>query len=271
MRTKLIVTLIMLLTVVVAFADNSYKVTSSSRLNVRKSPSKTSTVIGTFESGQQIEVLSVSNGWAQVRYNDKTGYVSARYIALLPAPANTEVTKEELKEEPVAGSNDYEKSPDHIERYNSETPENSDFESERKSGVFEITFSAGTFEYVKQSGSYGISWTSLPWKIAPGFYAGYHFSPFNFNFGLNDSTSDLIKLGPAVGYYFTPKIFIAMPLDVLCDVYFSENKTKTAWGMALAPSIYIGSKVGIFIGPQFGIGFSKGSKVSCGFRAGFYF
>lgn len=84
--------------------------------------------------------------------------------------------------------------------------------------------------------------------------------------------SDIIKLGPVIGYYFTPKTFISIPLDVLCDVYFdSEDKTKTAWGMSLAPTVYMGSKGGVFVGPQFTIGFSGGSKVSCGFRAGIYF
>ena len=98
------------------------------------------------------------------------------------------------------------------------------------------------------------------------------FSPLNFNYGLSDFNYDEIRLGPAIGYYFTPKIFISMPLDVLCDVYFGDNdETKTAWGIALAPAIYLGKKAGIFIGPQFQVGFSSGSKVSCGFRAGIYF
>ncbi len=148
------------------------------------------------------------------------------------------------------------------------------FEQDRKEWAFEVSFCASSFEDVKLSGSYGLSWTSLPWKLAPRLYAGYHFSPFNFNFGLVDSsmTSDLIKLGPAIGYYFTPKIFISMPLNVLCDVYFdSDDNTKTAWGMSLAPTVYIGSKGGVFIGPQFTVGFSGDSKVSCGFRAGIYF
>lgn len=151
-------------------------------------------------------------------------------------------------------------------------PEASDFESERKSNVWEISYSASTFEDVKLSGSYGFSWKIFPWEIAPKFYAGIHFSPLNLNYGLNDFNYDEIRLGPAIAYYFTPKIFLSVPLDLICDVYFdSEDNTKTAWGMALTPSIYIGSKAGVFIGPQFSVGFSDGSKVTCGFRAGIYF
>lgn len=147
----------------------------------------------------------------------------------------------------------------------------SDFDSERKSIVYELTYTAGSFEDVKLSGSYGFSWSMLPWEISPRLYTGIHFSPFNFNYGLNDFNYDEIRLGPAVGYYFTPKIFISAPLDVICDVYFDTNdKTKMTWGMALAPAVYIGNKAGIFVGPQFKFGFSGSSKLFCGFRAGLY-
>lgn len=109
MRLKrFIFTLMMTLIVVIALADNNYKVTSSSRLNVRKSPSTSAAVLGTFTSGQQIEVISISNGWAKVKYNGKTGYVSDRYIAPLPKPEKTEKVYEEPKEERVIVENDYE-------------------------------------------------------------------------------------------------------------------------------------------------------------------
>lgn len=91
----------MALIVVTAMAENNYKVTSSSRLNVRKSPSTSATVLGTFNSGQQIEVISISKGWAKVKYNGKVGYVSEKYISPLPKPEppKPEPTKEKPKEE----------------------------------------------------------------------------------------------------------------------------------------------------------------------------
>ncbi len=88
--------IIMALIVVAASAENNYKVTSSSRLNVRKSPSTSAAVLGTFSSGQQIEVISISKGWAKVKYNGKTGYVSEKYISPLPKP---EPKKPEPKKE----------------------------------------------------------------------------------------------------------------------------------------------------------------------------
>ncbi|MBQ9649077.1 MAG: hypothetical protein IJV25_01520 [Prevotella sp.] len=145
---------------------------------------------------------------------------------------------------------------------------------DRKENTYEVGYNAGTFDDVKLSGSYGLSMTALPWEITDNLYAGVHFSPFYFNFGLvdKDAISDMIKLGPAIGYYFTPTIFVAMPIAVACEVYFKDHDTKTAWGMSWAPSIYAGSnKFGIFAGPMFTISFEGDSKVSTGFRAGLYF
>lgn len=96
------------LVVITTFAENNYKVTSSSRLNVRKSPSTSAAVLGTFESGQQIEVVTVSNGWAKVKYNGKTGYVSDKYIAPLPKPEKPVKAHHKPKEEKVVITNDYE-------------------------------------------------------------------------------------------------------------------------------------------------------------------
>lgn len=154
-------------------------------------------------------------------------------------------------------------------------------EEERKSAVYEIGYTAGTFDDIKASGSYGFGWTILPWNLVDNLYAGIHFSPLNFNFGLVDSdfTTNVIKLGPAIGYYLTPNIFVSMPVTALCTVSFKsinedgkkESKTKLSWGMAWAPSIYVGKKVGIYVGPVFSMGFEGKTKVDCGFRAGFYF
>ena len=145
---------------------------------------------------------------------------------------------------------------------------------ERTDYVIEAGYAATTFDDVKLSGSYGLSMTALPWEIAGNLYAGLHFSPFHFNFGLvdKDFTSDVIKLGPTLGYYFTPTIFITLPVVAVCDVYFEGSDTKTSWGMACIPNLYIGNnKLGVFAGPMFSMGFKGESKVNTGFRAGVYF
>ncbi|WP_347294052.1 SH3 domain-containing protein, partial [uncultured Duncaniella sp.] len=77
-----------------------------SRLNVRRSPSTTGTVLGTFKSGQEITVLSINHGWAKVEFNNSVGYVSAKYITELPKkvveePEEVEELVEVVEEQPV--------------------------------------------------------------------------------------------------------------------------------------------------------------------------
>lgn len=256
--------MIMVLIVVTAMAEKNYKVISSSPLNIREAASSDANILGTFNSGSLIEVVSTKKNWAKVKYNGGFGFVQTQYIKKIASANDPNIA--ELTNKVSANKTQNKNNVD------TEISESSDFESERKIGIYEITYAAGSFEDVKLSGTYGFSWTLLPWEIAPKLYVGIHFSPLNFNYGLNDFNYNEIRLGPAIGYYFTPKIFLSMPLDLLCDVYLGNNdETKTAWGMALAPAICLGKKAGIFIGPQFQVGFSSGSKVSCGFRTGIYF
>lgn len=166
----------------------------------------------------------------------------------------------------------------HSVKYDITKKEKISREDERKSYAYEIGYTAARFDGVKETGSYGVGLTFLPWNIVDNLYVGFHLSPFSFNFGLVDSdfVTDVVKLGPAIGYYFTPKIFVALPVVALCSVSFTDpetgkSKTMAEWGMACAPSIYIGNKFGVYVGPFFSMGFKGKTKINCGFRAGFYF
>lgn len=106
MRLKLIIAALCLCSAASLFAEVNYRVTSSSRLNVRRSPSTSGAVLGTFKSGQEITVLSINNGWAKVEFNNSVGYVSAKYIAELPKkvveePEEVEEVVEIVEEQPV--------------------------------------------------------------------------------------------------------------------------------------------------------------------------
>lgn len=117
----------LILGVASVFAENNYRVTSSSRLNVRKSASTSATVLGTFNSGQEIEVLSVSNGWAKVKFNGKTGYVSEKYITPLPkkeTPKSEPKPKNEVVEKKVVAEK--------------EVPDNNRFRVIRDAGDYEV-------------------------------------------------------------------------------------------------------------------------------------
>ncbi len=108
MNRKLILLAVCLCTFASIFAETNYKVSSASRLNVRKSPSTSGAVLGTFKSGEEITVLSITNGWAKVEYGKTIGYVSAKYIQELPKKIKEEPQKvEEVVEiEEIVQNND---------------------------------------------------------------------------------------------------------------------------------------------------------------------
>ncbi|MFD3449836.1 SH3 domain-containing protein [Microbacteriaceae bacterium 4G12] len=66
-------------------AGQEAKVTADS-LNIRSTPSTRSSVIGTFKQGKVILVKNVTNGWAEVSYNNKPAYVSATYLQPVTVP-----------------------------------------------------------------------------------------------------------------------------------------------------------------------------------------
>lgn len=65
-------------------------------------------ILGTFQSGQEIEVLSVNKGWAKVKYNGKTGYVNVKYITPLPKKETSKSEskpQKEIVDEPIIVEN----------------------------------------------------------------------------------------------------------------------------------------------------------------------
>lgn len=149
-----------------------------------------------------------------------------------------------------------------------EAPEKSQENDDRKSSTFEAYFSAGSFDYIKESGHYGASINFFPWEICNKFYAGIHLTFLDFNYGLSDNNFTEFKIGPAFQLCLSQSVFIAMPVNLVISTDFEHS---VGWGANIAPAIYFGKKGGIFAGPQFTFGFSEGSKAQTGFRAGIFF
>nr|WP_295777626.1 SH3 domain-containing protein [uncultured Intestinibacter sp.] len=57
------------------------KVVSVSSLNMRSGPSTSYSIIEVLTKDTQVEVVSVEDGWAKIKYNSKTGYVSNQYLS----------------------------------------------------------------------------------------------------------------------------------------------------------------------------------------------
>ena len=68
---------------------------TTANLNLRTGTSTSNSIILTIPRGGQVTVLSSSNGWSQVTYNGRTGYVSSSYLGSYsnvtsnPAPPTT--------------------------------------------------------------------------------------------------------------------------------------------------------------------------------------
>ena len=56
------------------------KVVNTDSLNVRSGPSTSYSKIGTLAKGTKVGVISESNGWSKILYNNKEAYVSSQYL-----------------------------------------------------------------------------------------------------------------------------------------------------------------------------------------------
>ena len=90
-RIFLVVALLMM---AVALSAKTYQVTAD-KLNVRNAPEK-GAVVGSLTSGAEVEVVSISNGWAEITYKGKKAYISAKYIVPVKkaAPAAKSTAKD---------------------------------------------------------------------------------------------------------------------------------------------------------------------------------
>lgn len=68
-------------------AQDVYKV-STQRLNVRATPSGNGNLVGTINQGVTVTVEKIENGWAQINFNGKTCYTSAKYLSKVEADIN---------------------------------------------------------------------------------------------------------------------------------------------------------------------------------------
>ncbi len=60
-------------------AAETKTVYTTGNLNVRAKPDKTSAKLGVLKKGTAVETTGLKNGWYTIKYNGKTGYISAKY------------------------------------------------------------------------------------------------------------------------------------------------------------------------------------------------
>ena len=64
----------------VPLSPGSYEVAVNTSLTLRSAPTSKASQIGSIKNGELVEVISYTDGWAEVIYNGQNGYVSARYL-----------------------------------------------------------------------------------------------------------------------------------------------------------------------------------------------
>lgn len=71
------------------------KITATT-LNIRETPSTTSDILKQAAAGDTFPVLSEDNGWVQIQLSaDTTGYLSGKYVSIIPIPGAAVDAKEE--------------------------------------------------------------------------------------------------------------------------------------------------------------------------------
>ena len=60
--------------------NTTTKYVNASSLNVRSGPGTSYSIVGGLSDGAKVDVISESNGWAKIVYNDGEAYVSAKYL-----------------------------------------------------------------------------------------------------------------------------------------------------------------------------------------------
>ena len=70
-------------------AQQRYEIQCNSKVNVREKPSTSSTPLGTLKNGEVVMGYGIDSGWAQVMYNNTTGYVRADYVKVLSLQEKT--------------------------------------------------------------------------------------------------------------------------------------------------------------------------------------
>ena len=78
---------------------------TTENLKVRAQPNTSAEVLGTLKKGTKVEAYGLKDGWYEIKYEGKTGYISAEYTTETdpstpqpsPSPVLTVYTKEDLR------------------------------------------------------------------------------------------------------------------------------------------------------------------------------
>ena len=152
----------------VAFGQGHY-VVAAHRLNVRKSASSKSAIMGVLSKGDEVYVHSFKGSWAEIDFKNGSAFVSKNYIE---ASADTETE--------TISSNMNEEEPKLLENYEAESKV-----SDKKDNQTAVRYSGAlNFAYggKNQSGSYATSSSTFTFDYESGEF--FSTTPVFYNLGL---------------------------------------------------------------------------------------
>ena len=80
-------------------------VRATANVNLRAEASTGAEILTTVEAGAEMVLISEENGWAQVTYNDQTGYVSTDFVeTVVDDTASDNVTADEAADDTASDS-----------------------------------------------------------------------------------------------------------------------------------------------------------------------
>lgn len=213
---------------------NLFCVVVKSNLNVRKSPSARSKVIGTLSDGDSVEVYEVENQWAKIKYNGNQAFIASDNIVAIPARQEIVEVDTIVKESLMIPSIDT--IVEEEKAYISTSDKGESCSAYSRSimkevlGFFGLSYSAG-FEDASE-GSYLMCSHVLGFKTRTGI--GFSFS-LGGNFKTNPS-STLILVGPNYSTQLSEKAFFFAPLYFAWTCITVNKEDYKSWGLMLSPS-----------------------------------
>ncbi len=85
-------------------ASTTAGIVNANVLNVRSGPSTSSKIVGSLGNNAKVEIISTTNGWHKIKYNNSTSYVSAEYVTLsATSNANTTNNNNDTSQKPTNG------------------------------------------------------------------------------------------------------------------------------------------------------------------------
>ena len=63
------------------YADDNIGIVTASSLNVKRESSTSNNIIGGVMRNQKVQIMSSRNGWYEIKYSNKSGWVSGRYVS----------------------------------------------------------------------------------------------------------------------------------------------------------------------------------------------